>query len=82
MWARETGGGGAAIGRMLDAGSRATSFLAVEPELNLEMKIISAMRIGVGGGYRFVADPFDWNSPISNRLSGVTMTAMLKLGRF
>lgn len=57
------------------------SFFAVEPMANLEINLLSMMRLAVGAGYRVAAASDD--SPLSSQeLSGFVSKAALQFGKF
>ena len=51
------------------------SFFVAEPEFNLNLNITEKLRVGFGGGYRFIAGA----GRISDRLDGFTANAALKI---
>ena len=51
------------------------SFFVAEPEFNLNLNITEMLRIGFGGGYRFIGGA----GHINDRLDGFTANAALKL---
>jgi hypothetical protein len=51
------------------------SFFVAEPEFNLNLNITEKLRVGFGGGYRFIGGA----GRISDRLDGFTANAALKI---
>lgn len=78
------GGGGACIdieGDDTSSCKEGRGFFAVEPTANVEINVLSFMRISFGGGYRLVVGPDATHVPSSD-LSGMVVRSTIAFGEF